>query len=343
LDNYSATADIESLYPSLPLKVCKSQCLSAYEQYKNYIDSPTKFSSQQIQKILSWALDYNFVEFKGSYYEQHSGIPMGSNSSVSVSNITVAREIHSLFNKHEIEFRERFIDDIFLIIDITDILNVDEYLQQMFIHSFLKFTYEYSESNVNFLDLNVTINSKNEIETSIYRKPVSKHQYLHPYSNHPQHVFQSLPYSAGLRILKCTSNETQARIEIDNEMNKFIIRGYKKHIINKTILKLNDMTREEILKPKSTLLLNNLRIHNPNILDKYNINVNTYNNVTKGHTIFITVPFYKNICNLDRVYVNEIRNILGKCKDQRYKEYLQSLVLRVAFSKTNSLTSYLRK
>ena len=51
----------------------------------------------------------------------------------------------------------------------------------------LKFTYEYSKSEVNFLDLKVKF-EKGSLVTSFYIKPTDKHQYLYYRSSHPEEI-----------------------------------------------------------------------------------------------------------------------------------------------------------
>src|SRR5438874_1455854 len=91
-------------------------------------------------------------------------------------------------------FKGRFIDDILFIIDVANI-NVDcrytKLVSTNIYSQFLKFTTEFSFNSVNFLDLNISLNANIEIVTSISHKPVSKHEYLHFYSDHPRHMIKA--------------------------------------------------------------------------------------------------------------------------------------------------------
>src|SRR3989442_1145811 len=101
-------------------------------------------------------------------------------------------------------------------------------------HSFLKFTYEFSDKSVNFLDITITLNENNLISTSIFQKPMNKHEFVHYDSNHPRHLLKSLPYSCGLRVLRtCSEPETQQN-ELGKLMSKFRKRGYLFDILNNT-------------------------------------------------------------------------------------------------------------
>jgi len=108
---------------------------------KHLLNFPFKINEGQLKKLLDWSLDFNFVEFKGAYFQQHKGIPMGSNSSVTVSNITVSLELKNMFcTQKEIVFNCRFIDDIFLIIDVTEMIDINDYILNVLKHPFLKVT-----------------------------------------------------------------------------------------------------------------------------------------------------------------------------------------------------------
>ena len=51
----------------------------------------------------------------------------------------------------------------------------------------IKFTYEFSEESINFLDINVKFSS-GKLQNSLYVKPTDYHQYLHFESSHPKHT-----------------------------------------------------------------------------------------------------------------------------------------------------------
>ena len=54
------------------------------------------------------------------------------------------------------------------------------------IHPTMKFTAEWSQKSINFLDVTVSL-VDGQIETDLYVKPTDSHQYLHSSSCHPYH------------------------------------------------------------------------------------------------------------------------------------------------------------
>ena len=74
----------------------------------------------------------------------------------------------------------------------------------------IKFTYEFSEESINFLDLNVKFSS-GKLQTSLYVKPTDCHQYLHFQSSHPKHTKKSIVYSQTLRVSRACSQEEDCK------------------------------------------------------------------------------------------------------------------------------------
>ena len=73
-------------------------------------------------------------------------------------------------------------------------------------NSNIKFTYEFSEPSINFLDLNVKL-SNGKLQTSLYVKPTDCHQYLQFQSGHPKHTKRSIVYSQTRRVSRAYSQE----------------------------------------------------------------------------------------------------------------------------------------
>ena len=92
-----------------------------------------------------------------------------------------------------------FIDDVLMIWTQRE-----EKLQEVldYINGFynsIKFTWEWSQKKVNFLDLQ-TINNEGKVDTDLYVKPTDKHQYLAYNSCHPRGCKTSIPYAQAMRL-----------------------------------------------------------------------------------------------------------------------------------------------
>ena len=110
-------------------------------------------------------------------------------------------------------FLRRFIDDI-LIFWTGTVEKFEEFMKKINnLHPTIKFTasYKYEERSTSFLDMEVKI-VEGKIVTDLYRKPTDKIQYLLPSSCHPSHIFDNIPYSLALRIVRiCSEKEDQEK------------------------------------------------------------------------------------------------------------------------------------
>ena len=86
------------------------------------------------------------------------------------------------------------------------------------------------------------------IITDLYRKPTDKIQYLLTSSCHPSHVFDNIPYSLALRIVRICSQTCDQikRLEELEEMLK--IRKYNGNIVKAAIKKAQKLGREKALE-----------------------------------------------------------------------------------------------
>ena len=94
----------------------------------------------------------------------------------------------------------RYIDDIFMVWTHGE-EKLNEFITHInSSHNTIKFTHEFSESSISFLDVTVLLDNNNQISTDLYVKSTDTHQYLLHTSCHPNHVKKSIPFSLALRI-----------------------------------------------------------------------------------------------------------------------------------------------
>jgi len=88
------------------------------------------------------SFDYNHVTYDNNYFYQKRGTEMGNSASVSTANITVHKLLYNLFTKkNKIEFNGRFVDGGFLIVNSSNIDNMETWCKEVFVHESLNFTY----------------------------------------------------------------------------------------------------------------------------------------------------------------------------------------------------------
>lgn len=150
----------------------------------------------------------------------------------------------------------RFIDDIWSVWlhGLDKLREFVYYLNSR--HPRITFTWEASESSVNFLDV-TTVLTGSSISTDLFIKPTDTHQYLHPTSCHPGHIKRAIPYSQALRILNICSNVQKAEEHLDKLVHNLVCRGHSKRKIQIQVNKakrkfLNPQQPKEISTPQDT-------------------------------------------------------------------------------------------
>lgn len=338
------TADIDALYTNLRITDCKKHCSMYYDRYRQFLNLPCVLEKYHINKLLKWSLDYSYIEFENMYFYQHQGIQMGNCASVSIANITVHEELRSLLEKiRELVCSYRFIDDIFMIVNSTHIEDINVWFNNTFTHKYLTFTFKHAKDQIDFLDLTVFKDSKNNLSTKLYSKPVNKHKFLHFKSAHPNHLLKSLPYSSGIRIVRSCTNIEDRNLELLNLVRKFQERDYPSHILLPSIEKLRNVDRNFILRPKKQLLISNLAIHNPSILSKYKIKVDDLSVTnTPNDNVYLVTPYYNTVFRLGQIMLNTIcSDVKTHCANEELLKVFESLNFVVSYKKSNSLSDFL--
>ena len=82
--------------------------------------------------------------------------------------------------------------------------------------------------SVHMLDLGVYLDDENRIHYKGYVKPTDAKRYLNPTSFHPEAVFNSIPFSQMLHVLRNNSKEEIKSIELDQCIKAFENSGTKR-------------------------------------------------------------------------------------------------------------------
>ena len=84
-------------------------------------------------------------------------------------------------------------------------------------------------------------------------------------------------------------------------------------MLESTKTKLRNIDRNEIIKPSKPLLINNLRIHNPDLLSTFNVKINVEREESVHNLIYIVMPFYKNIPNMQQLIIGLLLKEGNRC------------------------------
>ena len=259
------TIDVVSLYTNIPHEDGIEATRKAFDSRED-----KQLPTEILIKLLELVLKRTTFKFNGKHYEQKQGTTMGTKMAVMYAIQTVA-DLEQSFLKTQTLLPLvwwRFIDDIFALWTWgADLLF--EFLEELNqFHPTLKFTAEFSDESVNFLDVKV-IKVGNKLHTTLYNKPTDAHLYLEYSSCHPKHQRNNIPTAQALRIRKICSREEDCDYHLKRLFNHFKNRHYPEEIIKKAIENAMKTTRKDLLankqRTRSAKIIPFTVTYNPNL------------------------------------------------------------------------------
>ena len=183
--------DVTSLYNNIPQEKGINTVSQAYEDYHN---KEPPITVRYLREMLSLILQENSFQFDGKDYLQIHGATMGTKMAVAFANVFMAkteREILRLSYKKPLVWK-RFIDDVFLLWNISRD-EVNAFIEQANrLHPTIKFMAEISETGITFLDTYVykgeRFRNKSILDVRTHHKPTETFQYTNFHSCHPPGV-----------------------------------------------------------------------------------------------------------------------------------------------------------
>ena len=156
-------------------------------------------------------------------------------------------ELPKFFSNDEIEIIKnvfkRYMDNGFLLWPVR--LNFDNFMTCLNnLHLSIKYTFEKAKITkdekgnqiqvLNFLDVNVILNDKNEISTDVYYKDTNTHDYLPYDSAHRESCKKNVPYNLAKRIIVFVTDPKKMEIRL-NELRIWLKSSkYPDHVISNT-------------------------------------------------------------------------------------------------------------
>ncbi len=162
--------DVSALYTNIPHDEGRRAVMAALQKYRKSGENP---SNNSILRLLDLVLKCNNFAFGQKHYLQKSGTAMGTRLAPNYANLFMAdfEERHVYTYEKPPLWWKRFIDDVFCIYQGTEqeLLEFLNHLNTCHIKEKIKFTYEYSKSQVYFLDTTV-YRENNQLKTTLYVK-----------------------------------------------------------------------------------------------------------------------------------------------------------------------------
>lgn len=226
-NTYLVSMDVRSLYTNIPNEEGLEALRHTLEKRRS--GSYTAHSTVLL-KFMELILTLNNFVFNCVNYLQIKGCAMGTNCAPSYANIFMGRfeetYIYPMISRR-CKIYLRYIDDIFLIwTDTKD--NFETFIKDLNVkHPSIKFDYEISDKEVNFLDTTVYVDQIGKLQTKLYRKPTDRQNYLHSLSDHQHTLKSSIAYGQALRIKRICSEDSEFLKNCELLKESMTKRGYK--------------------------------------------------------------------------------------------------------------------
>ena len=179
-----------------------------------------------------------------------------------------------------------------------------EYLNSL--HESLKFTHEFSYSDINFFDTTVKFNENREFITTLYNKPTDTHLYLEYSSAHPSTVLEKGPFGQYLRLCRICTLDKDLKTNALKLTGYYLKMGYLASSLKKHFNRANQFKQSDLLEdnPKETVdtpvMVTQFNPRNPPIKPRIRDNCNNIQNTDELKNIFKDKPLigYKRLPNL---------------------------------------------
>ena len=242
------TVDVVGLYPNIP----HEDGLYALRKRLD-LRQEKDVTTSTLVELAEVVLKSNIFTFKEKTLKQKRGTAIGTKFAPPYSILFMAELEEEILS--EIELKPylwwRYIDDIFFLWEHGEekLKEFIEHLNEK--HPTIKFTAEWSQTSINFLDVTVSLIG-GKINTDLYVKPTDSHQYIHSSSCHSYHCKKGIPYSQALRLNRICSDPSSFDKRC-NDLEKWLIeRGYSEREVRKQVLRARSFSRDSLLDKAST-------------------------------------------------------------------------------------------
>ena len=127
------------------------------------------------------------------------------------------------------------------------------------LHPTIKFTMDYSATEINFLGVTVT-KVDNKLETDLYCKPTDTHQYFHAQSCRSNVYKGSIAYGQVVKFKKVCSTEEKLNNHLEQLKQWLVKRGYKEDHVDSEIERIKLVERTVLFQIRDKKVDDNITL-----------------------------------------------------------------------------------
>lgn len=230
------TIDVSNLYLNIPQDEGTDASLDMLTSTNNL-----PLPKEHLRQLFDFVLKENIFIFDDRTFKQIQGTAMGTKMAPSYANIFMHTLEHKFIQEQTIKpfLWKRYIDDI-LMIWTSNTSQLQNFLQKLnSFHKTIKFTWEISNSSINFLDVTIfkgkKFNSCNKLDFRTYYKPTNTFQYLHHQSYHTKATKKAVIIGEAKRLKRTNSSNETFQQNLSNLKRQLSLRGYPQSLISKAL------------------------------------------------------------------------------------------------------------
>ena len=235
------TLDIVGMFPNVPVKQTLQVTRDKLEKDET-LSSRTKWSVDEIVKLLEISIETYFKTIDGKIYFQRDGLPIGKSISKPLAGIYMLwfeeNHVFKAENEQRLVYWKREMDDIFFVWRGTKD-ELEEFVWHLNGVEFkIKFTLNHEENGfIAFLDVGVT-KKGGKLVTNVCRKPIHMQQYINWHSNHPKNLLLGVMKGLIHRAHVLCDEKQDLLDELSLLRDVFIANGYPEQLVNDTLKSL---------------------------------------------------------------------------------------------------------
>jgi hypothetical protein len=237
-DEEIVSFDVIGLFPSVPINKVLDIIRCRLKEDKSLSDR-TKLSVDDIMDLLTFILRSTAFRYNNGFYEQITGVPMGSPVSVVVAELMMEHLEDEAMKTDKIPtWYGRFVDDCVAKLKQANVQPFHDTLND--ICPEIQFTVEHSKNGVlPFLD-GLIVRKGQQLEIQVYRKPTHSNRYLDFESDSPLEHKRAVVTTLLHRALTVPTTDSDKKQEVSYVKTALQQNGYPKKFIDNQLAKMKN-------------------------------------------------------------------------------------------------------